>query len=112
MRGIHRMRAAGSACRTNRSAIRRNEKATASRDQGNSAISFWNSDCGQARAVRVRTFPCELSASAYFATLSPLGVSTMTRKIVVAGGEMNFDLDSQLLGELAGRLRPLGSVLD
>jgi FAD binding domain len=47
---------------------------------GSSDISFWNSDCGQARAVRVRTFPCAPSASANLATLSPLGVSTMTRR--------------------------------
>src|SRR4029077_13943405 len=32
------------------------------------------------RAVRVRTCPCELIASANLATLSPLGVSRMTRR--------------------------------
>src|SRR5262245_29416531 len=35
------------------------------------------------------------------------------QQIVVAGGEIDLlDLDPQLLGELAGGLRPLGSVLD
>jgi len=32
------------------------------------------------RAVRVRRFPCELIASANLATLSPFGVSRMTRR--------------------------------
>src|SRR5262245_35689637 len=47
---------------------------------GSSEISLRNSDSGQARTVRVRTFPSEPSASANFATLSPLGVSTMRRR--------------------------------
>src|SRR5438552_1800308 len=44
---------------------------------GSSDIIFRDSDCGQMRAVRVRTLPSEPIASANFATLSPLGVSRM-----------------------------------
>src|SRR5450830_397961 len=48
--------------------------------QGSSETIFRYSSADHARAVRVRTLPNELSASANLATLSPFGVSTKTTR--------------------------------
>src|SRR5215216_6739099 len=49
---------------------------------GSSDISFWNSHWVQARAVRVRTFPCEPSASANFAN-QPVSVTVCMDGVAV-----------------------------
>src|SRR5215831_15797629 len=61
------------------------------------------------RAVRVRTLPCEPSASANLATLSPLGVS----QIAVARRKIDlFDLNPHFLGQILSGFGSLGGILD
>src|SRR5262245_14659722 len=114
MHGIHRMWAkAGSACRTNRSAIRRDEKgdrSARSRQLGYQLLELGLRPGASGAGAHVSL---RAQRERVFRHVVAVGSVDDDEEIVVAGGEIDLlDLDPQLLGEFAGCLRPLGSVLD
>src|SRR5262245_21636697 len=114
MRGIHRMRArAGSACRTNRSAIRRNEKGDRLARSGQLGYQLLELGLRPGAGGAGPDVSLRAEGERVFRHVVAVGRVDDDEEIVVAGGEIDLlDLDPQLLGELAGGLRPLGSLLD
>src|SRR5262245_8621482 len=114
MHGIHRMWAkAGSACRTNRSAIRRDEKGDRSARSGQLGYQLLELGLRPGAGGAGPHVSLRAQRERVFRHVVAIGSVDDDEEIVVAGGEIDLlDLDPQLLGELAGRLRPLGSVLD
>src|SRR5262245_4643810 len=103
----------GSACRTSHLPIRRNKKAdrlARLRQLGYQLLELRlrPGAGGTGAHVALRT-----ERERVFRHVVAVGSIDDDEQIVVAGGEIDLlDLDPQLLSELAGRLRSLGSVLD